>query len=1125
MRTFAPSLFPRCAGVIPDGDRFFLIDHPDHGLRLDRAGSDARYRQLAQLTWALHAAGYTPDDIELQRLLVTDAGLRLLALPPRGAEQRAAMALAWARTFVTGRKATAGLRADRLAPLVLRVLGGESAASTILRAKLAALPDVEASRAWLQQQFDSAMQTGIPRIVVAADTEQGAAMHALVCELAVKAGVAAGDGQVFAGGLRLIGPTSAQECARRLGRLSPSPTIAIVVGAPLDVARELAHVGEVEAQTTVTSRGLFEWLQPLGIEPSLVVEELVPAFERGPLSARRTMAALIERAGAVVTDDGPQLAPDWVEHWRAIRGRRSALSVLHPDAARVAHLLALSPGGLHAQQVQDARDLQRGAALLIDVGLAVRDRGTLRAAEGAYVQPQEAATRKALLIWLAERDYLAPYDDSLRRDAWRIGLRLRAGDLACWHDDGAEKLLDQLLDAHYYEDALTLLESHAAGSVRTPSGPPSMDALYAAAHLGFAFWKPARLRRLLRMWLRNYTGELRALALALQSQAERKLGGMEAYLPLIAECEVLCKDLSRLPREQALIEAAHCCCFDDPAMALRLIEGVSRKPAKAARYLCDARMLLVRAECEFVAIRIEESFALVQQARDALPHRAGRVHRARIEAEIEVRHMVCHSMLRFFKVDSELLLQPVRAIEEQHGCAGDILRGAIVNDYLMRMRTWEVGLMTPEQINFVLAEARPDNLRGYLIALFQLEENAVHRGDCAAARQISARIGALNRRSEPNQMVRASWRRHGAVVAAIGGEFEGVRRLWPESRNWHIAEPWGTRTAILRRGEWGFVLMAAGKWAKAARWLQHGFDRLAAMSASGRGGVYLLSRMLCDLMLGRKIDGELREYLQAFTERGYIWARVVNQVVEASEDPAMLAGVPERIDEIEAPEFWKAIALSFSAVLARRARSPSAQALAWAARNKLQPDWVVLRNWLEQEFPVAEPVDKQLDEHALRAIVGMQLPEHPGPRALAELAVKAVSKATGVACAVQLGLDDPVFSEERRDGPLSDVLERALLGETVDEQCCAVSLASPFGAIAAKAQELLPVLNGVARRLAELAELAEARTNRQQQRNLWRESVRAAWALAGSETSLAARLQALASLVQAETGADRCVLA
>ena len=42
-------------------------------------------------------------------------------------------------------------------------------------------------------------------------------------------------------------------------------------------------------------------------------------------------------------------------------------TVLQPDAARVAHLLALSPGGLCFEAVDDSRDLKRGAAMLLAV--------------------------------------------------------------------------------------------------------------------------------------------------------------------------------------------------------------------------------------------------------------------------------------------------------------------------------------------------------------------------------------------------------------------------------------------------------------------------------------------------------------------------------------------------------------------------------------------------------------------------------------------------------------------------------------------------------------------------------------------------------------------------------------
>ncbi|MCB9936420.1 MAG: sigma 54-interacting transcriptional regulator [Planctomycetes bacterium] len=1128
LRVFAPANFGACLGVIPDGDTFFLIEAPAHGRRLDRAGSEARYQQLAMLVWVLHCAGHTPEDVELQRLLATESGLKLLAPPGRGDEGRAAMALAWARAFVTGRKATAGLRADRLAPLVLRVLGGESAAPAMLRARLGALPDLEAWRSALREELRRALSAEIPRILVANDAEQAAAMHALLCEAALDAGVTAGDGPAFARGekgVRLLGPLSAETCERRLGRLSPSPTIAIVVGARAEVSRELEHVGEISEPVRVTARGLFEWLQPLGLEASLAVEQLVPAFEREPATARQTMAALIERAGASSGDDGPRLAADWVEHWQAIRGKRNALSVLQPEAARVAHLLALSPGGLGAAAVAESNELKRGAALLEDFGLALRVAGRLLPAEGARVQPAEVAARRSLLNWLAEREYLAPDQRPDRREAWRIGLRLRAGDLACWHDDNAEKLLNRLVEQRAYEEAMQLMESHAAGSVRTSAGPPSVDVLYTARNLGMALWKPRRLRRMLRMWLRGYDGEWRALGLAVQSFVERRLGGVDSYGPLLDELEALAPTLPRFAREQALIEAAACCCLDDPGRALRQLEGVSPKPARAARYLCHARMLGIRAECEFIAIRIEECFALVQQAREKLSRSADPLSRARLEAEIEVRHMVCHSMLTWYRTEAEVLLQPVRALEAEFGCVGDILRSAIVNDYLMRLRTWEIGTGTPEQINFVLAEARPDNLRGYLIALYQLEENAIHRGDCSVARQLAARIAALNRTGDRNQIVYSAWRRHDSLIHALDGDMARALQLWRGSRSWHIPEPWRTRTALLRRGEWGFMLMLAGKWERATGPLQYAFDQLAAMSAGGRGAVYLLCRILCDLMLGREARPEFRESIEQLVKRGYIFARVVKAVVEATGDAQTWSLLVDRIEEIPAPEFWKALGLTFGAVLARRAHSPAAEQLAWAARQKLQPDWVALERWLEREFPAQEPVGVQLSAQALRALVAMQLPQQTTPRAFAELAVETLRRATGAKAAAQIGLDVTVFADDLPDDALDMVLERALLGETVQEDgLCALDLQAPFGALAVKA-DTLPVLRAVARRLSELHELAEARQNRQQRRLQGREAVRAAWALASGEPAPAARLHALRTLLIAETGAGDAALA
>lgn len=1131
MRAFAPAHFGRCVGVLRDDEGSFLIEVPDHGRRLDRAPGKARYQQLALMVWSLHCAGHTPEDVELQRILATDSGLKLLTPPALGDEPRSSMALAWARAFVTGRKATAGLRADRLAPLVLRVLGGETAAASMLRSRIGMLPDVDSWRGAMKQCVENAMSRELPIIVAAADADQATAIHALVCEAAVAGGINAGDGAPFLradGALRLLGPLSVSECQRRLGRLSPGPTLAVVVGTALDITRELEYLGEIAPPVQLTPRGLFDWLRPLGADPGLTVEQLAPVLERDPAAARRLVAALIERTGAHLDDDGPRLAADWVEHWQTIRGRRNALSVLQPDATRVAQLLALSPGGLSAKAVEDSRDLKRGAEILQDVGIAARERDVLKATEGAVVPPADGTTRRALLQWLAERDHFAPEHDSDLRDAWRAGLRLRSGDLACWQDDGIEKLINRLVDKHSYSQALTLIESHAAGSVRTPAGPPSIDVLYIARDLGMSFWRPRRLRRLFRMWLRGYAGEWRAVTLAIAGQVERKLGGAEAYDPLLKECERLCDGLSRFPREQALIEAAYCCCFDDPARALALLDRVGKHPARAARYLCESRMLRVKAECEFVAINVEESFALVQQAREALARNSLRLLRARTEADIEVRHMVNHNMLTYYKSDSEVLLQPVRDIEAREGCTGDILRGAIVNDFLMRMRMLEVGRITPDEINFVLAEAKPDNTRGYLIALFQLEENAIYRGDFGIARQLSARIGAIEGRGQRNQTMYAAWKRHEGILSVMSGDMERALRYWREARSWHIPEPWGARTRILRQAEWGFLLMAAGKWDAAARTFQRGFDALAAMSASGRGGVYLLSRFLCELMAGRALAGEQPEYLEVFVERGYIWAQLVQLVVQAFNDPTRWTALADRVEAVEAPEFWKAIVLSYGSVLARRVHSPAAANLAWSARSRMRPDWVPLSRLLDAEFPVQEAVGGALSADALRAVFGMQLPQQLNPREFAQLAESTLRRAAGGSAAVQIGMDVSVWTGDRADSGLSMALERALLGETVDEKgLCAFGLRTPFGAIALKCNGKagnLPVLKAVAQRLAELYELADARQLKNARRAQGRDTVRAAWALASDDPTLTSRLAALRTLIMAETAASECEL-
>lgn len=1134
LRAMAPACFGACLGVLPYGDALFLIEAPLRGRRLDRAGSEMRYQQLAMLVWALHCAGNTPDDIELQRLLATESGLKMLALPGRGDEARAAMTLALARAFVTGRKATAGLRADRLAPLVLRVLGGESAAPAMLRAKLGALPDPGSWRAAVGAELQHALRAEIPRILVANDAEQGAAMHALVCEAALQAGVAAGDGPAFTRGaktVRLLGPMTAAICERRLGRLSPGPTLAIVVGARADLGRELEHVGEIAAPVQVTARGAFEWLKPLGIEASLAVEELVPAIERDPAGARQTVAALIERAGAAATDDGPVLATGWLEHWQAIRGKRNVLSVLQPEAARVAHLLALSPGGLAVQAVGDSNELRRGAALLEDIGLARRAGGRLVHAEGARVQPAEAATRRALRNWLSERDYLAPDPRPDRREAWRIGLRLRAGDLACWHDEQVEKLFNRLVDERAYDDALQLLESHAAGSVGTPAGPPSVDVLFAARDLGLALWNPVRLRRLFRMWLRNYRGEWLALGRALQAYIERRIGGVNAYAASVRRAESALEGLARFPREQALIELAICVCNDDPERALQYISGVSRNPARNATYLCDARILLVRAECEFVAVKPERALSFLQQARETISPRASRTRRMRLEGEIEVRQISAYSMTQFFRVDLERVIEPLRRLHEACGCLGDLVSASIVSDRLMRMRLHEVGASTPEDIDSVLAEARIDNLRGYLIAVFQLEENALYRGDLGIARQLAARMKVLNRGGEHNHAVYSAWCRHEAVMSAAAGNFQRALRHWSGSRTWHMPEPWRFRTSLLRYGEWSFLLMLAGKYRKARAHAHRVFLDAVAMSAGSRASPYFVISLCADLLSGRAIDDDDRETLASYVSKGYMLPRILKLLLDAVDGSLDWSSLLDRVLELDAPPFWKCSLLCVSAVMARRGRAAQAEEIARAARALLQPDWVFLHDWLLKEFPGAASLSHELRAPALRALADMHLPEQPDGAALAELAGVAVGRAVDAdGVAIQFGVNGPALRMGKADGRIDDALERALLGDSVAERgCYAIGLRAPFGAIAARSRlepaQVIPALQAIARRLSELQEISEARSRREERRRLGREAVRAAWALSAGEPSPAARLQALRTLLIAETGAADAALA
>lgn len=1136
MRARAPQLFPPAAGVIPRADGFFLIERPMHGRRLDRAGSDTRYRQLAALVWTLHAHGHDVEDIVLARMIATDAGVRLLELPGRGEEHRAATALAWARAFLTSRRATAGLRADNMAALVMRILGGEEAAGAMVRAALEQLPDGESWRAWAGEQFKHALGNNFPRIITANDADQGAAIHALLCEAAVEHGTPGGDGPGFTarGGrrvVRLLGPTDAKGCAARLGRLSPCPTLAVVVGAPLDVSRELEHVGEVVAPVALTSRGVFNWLRPLRAESSTLAEELVPALCDAPLSARQTVAALIERSGARMAESGPGISPGWVEHWRAIRGTRNAMSVVQPDAARVAKLLGLSPGGLSAKGVDDSSDLRRGANLLEDIGLAVRDRGTLRPAEGARMPPVDVSTRRALLQWLSERDWLAPDARPLYREAWRLSLRMRAGDLACWHDDNAERVFNGLIEERAYVEALQLIEAHAAGSVGTPGGPPSVDVLFAARDLGLALWKPERLRRLFRMWLRNYDGETRALGLALQAYVERRIGGVNAYAQSVRRAESSLEGLSRFPREQALIELAMCVCNDDPGRALEYLKGVAKNPARNATYLCDTRMLLVKAECEFVAVKPEQALAYIQQARESIGRRAHRTRRMRLAGELEVRHIGAFSMTRFYRVDIQRLMEPLRELEFEYACLGDLVSASVVSDRLMRMRLNEVGASTPEEIDSVLAEARIHNLRGYLIALFQLEENALYRGDLGIAHQLASRMHILNREGEHNHAVHAAWCRHEAFMLAAAGKWKRALTTWRRGRNWHMAEPWRSRADLLRYGEWSMLLMMAGRYRKARRHARRVFRGTAEMGAGGRGAPYFVVGVLADLLCGDPVSAEDREHLGQYVQKGFALPRIIKFVVDAVDGTLDWSSLIDRVHETDAPAFWKCTGLCVAAVIARRGRVAAADELARAARALIDPSWGFLSEWLASEFPTAAARGDELGPGALRALADLRLPDEPSISALAEAACEAVERAvSGSGACVQFGVSGPAVKRGDVDGRLADALERALLGDKVAEDgCFAIGLRTPFGAVAARSaepgEEVMPALEAIAQRLGELHELGETRNDREQRRRRARDAVRAGWELASGDPSPARKLSALRALLTAETGADDAALA
>ncbi|MCL4729038.1 MAG: hypothetical protein KJ044_01205, partial [Planctomycetes bacterium] len=777
LRAALPTVFGPVRGVVPSDGHALLLDEPPRGVRGDRLPRSAvDLGELVLLAWRLHWAGHTPRELGLQDLMLGPSEPSLRRVPAPGSESQCAQALAFLAAQLAGRRPTAALRAPRLAEVVFRALDG--GANLMLRAALSPLADMPAMRAWCANALVRSREGGLAVALVVPDAETGRAVAALLADAALQAGLCLlPEGAHTPGAMRLLHATGPESAAAQLAR-QRGPAICLLQAEHAEARAALAHLAEIPPWPTPGRTALAQWLRPLGAPPELVSELLLPHCERDPAGARRLVITLIERAGASMAEGQPALGTTWPDELRAMTASRR-VDVIHPGAARLALLLALSRPGLDAGAVETSPELRRGAELLSATGLAARDGGVIVAGPGLPDPAVGAPGRRAACLWLAEREYFCPWPDELRRAAWCAALRLRSGDLGVWDDADGANLFLRLWQAQHFELALDLCEAHAACAARFGAGPPDVKVQIAARDLALSQWPPRRARRLLRLWLRGYHGPWRALLLGLRALLERQLSGPEAYMPLVGQVRelALAPGVPRLAREQAILAAAHACSFEQPDEAMALLKLLPDEPAQSAALCVRARMLYVRAECAFISIRTDEALALAQQAREQLAPRGWAPIRARWEAEIESLLAMTHGMAVFFSRPVDEVMAPLRELEARHGGCRDVVARTLVNQHLFRLRLREIGSLSPADSQAVLAEARPDNLRGYMIVLYQLSENAAYRGDAELVRRLGARLAALNA-PQVSPMAWVGWARHEALRLALAGDFRAALRWW-----------------------------------------------------------------------------------------------------------------------------------------------------------------------------------------------------------------------------------------------------------------------------------------------------------------------------------------------------------
>ncbi|MCC6464060.1 MAG: sigma 54-interacting transcriptional regulator [Planctomycetes bacterium] len=1096
LRARVPGAFATLAGLHRHGGVLWLLEEPPRGVRLQPPCPDT-VPAVALLCWSLAVAGHPPAELDLRNLLRRpDGSLCLLRTPPAGSNGEAGAALALAAGVARGRRLTSAVQGASVAAVAARLLGSD-APQQLLAAALGPLPDAPSWAGYARLAVERAAQHPLPQVLCAPDLPAAHALAALV----LAAGAAALQSPA------LFVAADEQQLSARLRRPPAGPLVAVVAASPSASEEAVAGAAEVLEPPALQAGGLFHWLQPLRADPTLVLQRLVPWLLREPARSRANTLALLRRAGAVLDSRGPMPAPDWHEVLATLAPAGASLQVLQPASARLRLLLSLSPGGLSLPAVHQDAALAQGLPLLQEAGLATARGEVLLPAGGP--PRSEPGERRHALSWLSEREWLAPPHATAA--AWRLTCRLRALDLDAWTAARGEAVLQSLLKRGASTEALLLLEAHAAAAAHSRAGPPGLDAVLAARDLANAGWPLARQRRLLRLWRRGYQGPWLAVLLALEAAVQRSLAGPDRVLPLLARAEALAARAPRLAREQALLEAAWCAVPEDPARAMRLLEGIGAHPARAAGLLCSARMSLVRAHAAFIRMQAAEAFSLLQQARDELRAGGSALLAARVLGEIEALQASVGSYLGHFRADIEVSLAPLRELAQRFGGQDDLLQRAVVSQHLFRMRLGEVGAAGPDDMAELLANARPDNRRGLAILLYQLSENAAYRGDLETLRTLLARQDALGTAAHM-PIARASTRRHEALLHAMRGEPGAALRAWRQAGLRGLTEPWRSRSRMLQRGEGGLLRVLLGL--SPRHNLERATAELAGMSAGARASAFRCISLVWGLLQGTPAPAEHLDDLRALARRGFRLPALVVALCECTRDRAWDA-CEARLRGAQAPPFWTGALLLAAALLARAAGHARARELARAAAQVLPPAMVAMQERLKAEFPTPHAPAAVAPELAA-ALLALSPAE---PALLARQLEQVLAAAGATRVLLQLA------NAPATPGPaeLQALLDRAMItGTAIEGSLAAVAL--PAGGLACDGLAL-PALQACAARAEELLTLHRAAHEQAAGRARARELADAAWELAAPPAQLAHRLAAVARLVRAETGAAAIELA